>query len=724
MKTTLKKLTGIGFAILSFILALLLFETPLLHTTIGSDIFRKLERTAQDVVLRARGVRDWTDRVVLIRIDDFTDRNLGWPIPRDQYGAAMALLSNSGATAIALDVPLPPRDRTDSTEESRMLEYLSTAQGVFQVIGPFIPSRTDQSRISPRDIDSAAFWSIGGFGIPAPRHHFFPRSPFINDYPFPELAEVSAGVGHISLIPDTLDGVIRSAPLFVDYAGRLYPTLGLALVMHERGWTGENVRIETADDGMTVTVGDLEIPTGPIGEVLINYVGPADVFPSVSFYDILLAARDRNASFFEQFRGKVCIIGPTVRSLGDFYATPIGESTPGYITHANMYDMIAGGQFARHAPRALTIVVLLGLTILVGAISHHSSMRLGVLILLATLILYLLAAYFFFSEAGMILPVVEAIFSLTFAFVTTVSYRAATEGRQKRMITDMFGKYVDSTVVRMMVDNPNLFKLGGEKKEITLLFTDLKGFSGISEKMEDEVLVKLLNTYFTEMTKVITGTRGTVDKYIGDAIMAFWGAPVADPDGPLHACLASLEMQRRLAKINPKIKQIAGVELKQRVGVNTGVCTVGNMGSASKVNYTAIGDPVNLASRLEGVNKQYGTAILISEMTHQKVAGKVLTREVDRVVVAGKSEPVRIFELLDVADKTVPDTTKRFLETYREGLKAYTERRWDEGIAYMEHAMIYWPDDPVCNLYIERMRLYQIHPPKPEWNGVFVLESK
>jgi adenylate cyclase len=183
-------------------------------------------------------------------------------------------------------------------------------------------------------------------------------------------------------------------------------------------------------------------------------------------------------------------------------------------------------------------------------------------------------------------------------------------------------------------------------------------------------------------------------------------------------------MQRRLAKLQPKLRQVAGVELTQRVGVNTGVCTVGNMGSISKVNYTAIGDPVNLASRLEGVNKQYGTAILISEMTYQRVAGKVLTREVDRVVVAGKSEPVRIYELLDVTEKAVPEKTKTFLDVFQEGLKAYQERRWDEGIAYMEHAMTFWPNDPVCQLYIERMRLYQIHPPKPEWNGVFILETK
>ena len=595
---------------------------------------------------------------------------------------------------------------------------------MIQVIGPFIPALTPSSKVTLRDVDNSLDSVIGHFGIPAPRGHLFPRAPYLNDYPFPELAHVSSGVGHISLIPDTLDGVIRSAPLFVEYAGKLYPTLGLALAIQEKAWKPEDFRFEITDDGMTVFVGSEEIPTGPIGEVSINYVGTPDVFPSVSFYDVLLAARDRNAGFFEQFRDKVCIIGPTVRSLSDFYATPFSESSPGFITHANIYDMIASGSFTTPAPRVLTLAILLFLTLTVGLVAHHQSMKMGVTVLVLALVLYLMFAYFAFADGGMMFPVVEPLFAFSLAFVTTVSYRAATEGKQKRMITDMFGKYVDSTVVRMMVDNPNLFKLGGEKKEVTLLFTDLKGFSSISEKMEDEVLVKLLNMYFTEMTRVITSTRGTVDKYIGDAIMAFWGAPVADPDGALHACLAALEMQRRLAKLQTKLKQVAGVELTQRVGVNTGVCTVGNMGSASKVNYTAIGDPVNLASRLEGVNKQYGTAILISEMTQQKVVGRVLTREVDRVVVAGKSEPVRIFELLDVADKTLPEKTKIFLENYQEGLKAYQERRWDEGIAYMEHAMTYWPEDSVCQLYIERIRLYQITPPKPDWNGVFILMSK
>ncbi len=724
MNKILKKSTGVIFGLSAFILSFLLFESSAIYSMTGSDIFRALERTGLDVLTRARGTREWSNKIMMVKIDDWTDRNLGWPIPRDQYGAVMALLSGSGAVAVALDVPLPPREREDMSEEEMMAAYLEGARGIFPVIGPFIPAGVEAATVSSRNVDSSAHFVIGRFGIPAPQNHLFPRSPFINDYPFPGFANASSGVGHISIIPDSLDGVIRSAPLFVEYAGRLYPTLGLALALYERGATTRDMSFERLEDGMIFRAKDIEVRTGREGEVMINYLGPEEVLPKVSFADILFAARDGNEEFFKQFDGKICIIGPTVRSLGDFYATPIAESTPGYITHANIYDMITTGQFLSPASRGAQFFILLILSLLIGAVAQLSNMKVGVSLLITTLIAYLAVAFFLFQSSGIWIHVVEPIFALSLAFVGTVSYRAATEGRQKRMITDMFGKYVDSTVVKTLVDNPSMFRLGGEKKEITLLFTDIKGFSTISEKISEEKLVKLMNTYFTEMTKIITSHKGTVDKYIGDAIMAFWGAPLTDPDSAFHACTAALQMQKRLTDLQPKLEQFVGMPVKQRVGVNTGVCTVGNMGSASKVNYTAIGDPVNLASRLEGVNKQYGTNILVSEMTYLKAKGKVLVREVDRVVVVGKSEPVRIFELLsmDAAPKT--DKDKLFLETYHEGLKAYQERRWDEGIAYMEHAMTYWPEDPVCQLYIERMRLYQIHPPKPEWNGVFVLDSK
>ncbi|MEK6566991.1 MAG: adenylate/guanylate cyclase domain-containing protein, partial [Bacteroidota bacterium] len=435
-------------------------------------------------------------------------------------------------------------------------------------------------------------------------------------------------------------------------------------------------------------------------------------------------ASNKDERFFAQFKNKVCIIGPTTRSIGDFYATPVSASSPGYVTHANFYDTVMTGNFIDRADAILQFVMLLILTLAIGIVAQLSQTRIGVGVSLGILAVDLLFAYFSFASGNTWFNIVEPMFATFICFGSTVAYRAATEGKQKKVITNMFERYVDKTVVQNLISNPAMLKLGGEKREITLLFSDIKGFTTISEKIPPEVLVKLLNQYLTEMTNIIMRNKGTVDKFIGDAIMAFWGAPLEDENAAFHGCLSALEMQEWLDKLQSKIRNYGDIEIRQRVGVNTGVCIVGNMGSESKFNYTAMGDPVNLASRLEGTNKQYGTAILISEFTYKLVSKKVLAREVDRVQVVGKLEPVRIYELMQLADKPVSTYLKQFLEAFQEGIKCYQERKWDEGIAYMEHAKGYIPDDPVCNIYIERMKLYQIHPPEKGWNGVFVLASK
>jgi adenylate cyclase len=351
-------------------------------------------------------------------------------------------------------------------------------------------------------------------------------------------------------------------------------------------------------------------------------------------------------------------------------------------------------------------------------------MKIGILVLIVVTFLFLICAVVAFNSAFLWLNIAAPLSAVLICFVTTVAYKAATEGRQRKMITSMFGTYVDSNVVRILINNPSLAKLGGEKHEITILFTDIKGFSSISEKVSEDVLVKLLNIYFTDMTNVVLANGGAVDKFIGDSIMAFWGAPLPDSDSAYHACVTAVHMQSQLDKLQTRLLKIGGVAIKQRIGVNTGLCIVGNMGSEQKKNYTVTGDPVNLASRLEGVNKQYGTGILISEFTHKKVGNRLVTRLVDRVQVVGKSEPVKIYELIDIANKPLDEKMKYFLDIYEQGLKAYQERRWDEGIAFMEHALEKVPDDSVCQLYVERMKLYQITPPSDNWSGVFILQSK
>ncbi|HWP81238.1 MAG TPA: adenylate/guanylate cyclase domain-containing protein [Bacteroidota bacterium] len=717
---------ALGFALGTVILTYILFNTTLLLDTLGTDIFRNIEQKGYDALMRVRGERPHAGDVVMIRIDEYTIQQMNYPIPRDQIGAVMTLLSRpdiGGAKAVALDIFSAEPTEKEIEEAQKMVEMLRATQGTFQIIGPFIPAQTSREAISARDVDSTAHHVIGRFGIPAPPTHSFFRAPLINDFPFKELADVSTGVGDATLHPSP-DGSIRSVPAFVEYAGRLYPTLGLALALHTLKIRPNQISFTTTEDGTTVKAGPITFDTDHQGDVLINYIGPYENLPSVSFYDVLQAFRDQDMQFFEQFKNKVCIIGPTARAVGDYYPMPFSERAPGYVAHANVYDMIVTNNFIYPATGAVQFVILLLITIGISFVANHRPMKTGTIALVILTVVYFTFAYFAFAQGNTWYNVIEPVFAMFTCFLGTVAYRAATEGKQKRMITNMFEKYVDRAVVRELINDPTKMKLGGEMREVTLLFSDVKGFTTISETLGPENLVKLLNVYLTEMTNIIMRNRGSVDKFIGDAIMAFWGAPLPDPDAPFHACLAALEMQAKLDSLAPRWRKFGDVTIKQRVGINTGLCVVGNMGSDQKFNYTAMGDSVNLASRLEGVNKQYGTYILISEMTYLKVAKKVVAREIDKVIVVGKTEPVRIYELIAAADRPLSDNMKYFLDSYREGITCYHKRQWDEGIAYMEHAMQYKPEDPVCQLYIDRMQLYKLNPPDANWSGVFVLQQK
>jgi adenylate cyclase len=714
---------AIGFALGTVLLTFLLFDADFL----GTDIFSNLEEKGYDALIRARGQRASANELFLIRIDEYSIQEMGYPIPRDQLGAAMTLLSTFGQTkAVALDVFVAdlndPSDR-EIEQSELMVEYTKRATSIFHIIGPFIPAQMGKEAINPRDVDSTAHYAIGRFGLPAPPTHNFFRAPIITDFPFRELADVSTGVGDATLHPSA-DGSIRSVPAFVEYAGKLYPSLGVALAFHALKIRPQQVTFQAGNLGTIVRAGSIQFETDRHGSFLINYTGPYENIPSVSLFDVLQAGRRQDVKFFEQFQNKVCIIGPTARAVGDYYPMPFSERAPGYIAHANVYDMLVTNNFIYPASGVAQIIILILITLAISFVANYKQMRIGIIVLVAMTGAYLGFAYFAFAEGNTWYDSVEPVFAMFLCFLSTVAYRAATEGKQKRMITNMFERYVDKTVVQDLIKDPTKMKLGGEMREITLLFSDIKGFTTISEALGPENLVKLLNIYLTEMTNTVMRHRGSVDKFIGDAIMAFWGAPLSDPDAPLHACMAALEMQAKLDVLAPKWKKFGDIVVKQRVGVNTGMCVVGNMGSDQKFNYTAMGDPVNLASRLEGVNKQYGTYILVSEMTYHKVSKKIVAREVDKVLVVGKTEPVRIYELIGPADKPLSDNMKYFLDSYREGINCYQKRQWDEGIAYMEHALQYRGDDPVCQLYIDRMRLYKLNPPDANWSGVFILTSK
>ena len=715
-KKLLKTLFGILFAVVSVALATWLFRF---------EFFQSLELKAYDAMLDARGEREHTNNVVIVKIDEYTMKELDYPVPRDKYGTLLAIIAQSGATVIGVD-DLFPTTRQDSISQAQNDQFLlfhNYAPNVYHAIGPFVPSEENPGE--QRATDNEAYQVLHQHSIPARGAQFgFPKATYIDERPYDSLANLAAGIGHVLLHPDPVDGIIRAVPFFVEFAGDYYPTFGAALAFAAAQVDLQTVTVEETETGLLVRAGQLEIPLSANGDLQIDYAGSNDLFTQLSLQEVLDAFVKQDKDVLSKFKDAVVIIGPTARSIGDHNPTPITEISPNCFVHANVYDQIMMGKYVTHAPFETQMLVLMIMALIVSIAAILLKLRWSAPIGILLTAGYLWFAFSTFTNNGEVYYLIEPLFALFFCYASAMSYTAATEGRQKAQIKGMFERYVDKAVVKQIIDNPELVKLGGEEREITTMFADIEGFTSMAEKMGPQNTVAMLNSYLTEMTNIMIEEYGTIDKYIGDAIMAFWGAPLDDADHAFHCCSAALNMQRKLLALHTKWIHYGRPVVNQRIGINTGKAVVGNMGAEARLNYTAIGDAVNLASRLEGVNKEYGTRLLMSDYTYRKVHDKVLSREMDLVVVVGKTEPVRIYELIALADEVQTDATKKFLESYHNGLEAYKKRAWKSAIDQFQQALTIRKDDIVSNLYIQRAQLFVDNPPPDDWNGVFVMTKK
>jgi adenylate cyclase len=716
-KKLIKSLLAILFAILSIAITSLLFRF---------EFFKSLELKAYDALLQARGERPHAKNVVIVTIDEYTMKELDYPIPRDKYGTLLAILAQSGARAIGVDDISFPTIRQDSVslyQNDQFLFFHQFAPNVYHAIGPFVP--TDDNPGERKAIDLEAAKILRQHSIPKHAQFNFPQATYIDERPYDSLVNVAAGIGHILIRPDSIDGIIRSVPFFVEYAGDYYPTFGAALAFADAQINLQTITVEENEaGGLLVRAGKLEIPLDDHGYLQIDYAGPNSVYKQISFQEVLDAFVKKDAAALAIFKEAIVFIGPTARSIGDHNPTPLADISPNCFVHANVYDQIKSDKYISAAPlnSQLLLLIIMALVVSIAAIllKLRWSFPVGVIFIAG----YLWIAYSSFVNTGVVYHIVEPMFTLFFCFASTMAYNAATEGRQKAQIKGMFEKYVDKAVVKQILDNPSLVKLGGEERELTTLFADIEGFTSMAEKMGPQNTVGMLNSYLTEMTNIIIENGGTIDKYIGDAIMSFWGAPLSDSDQAYNSCAAAINMQRKLTALHTKWIHYGRPVVNQRIGINTGRAVVGNMGAESRLNYTAIGDAVNLAARLEGVNKEYGTRLLMSEYTYRKVHDRVLSREMDLVVVMGKSEPVRIYELIALADEVQTDATKKFLQYYHEGLEAYKKRAWKSAIDQFQQALAIRRDDIVSNLYIQRATMFMDSPPPDNWNGVFIMTKK
>jgi adenylate cyclase len=643
--------------------------------------------------------------VVLVMVDGKSlSGRFGYydPLPRRYLAELVDTLSTHGAKVIALDVALLEKNEAlDPGGDVSLHEAIHRAGSV--------------ASVSAYELDEA-----GQIRLRTPHPYFL---------------EVLQGTGFANLEVSSVGGLatVRSVKPFVQLApDSAVPSFSTLIFCLARGIeVGKHL---SAQIHRTHVEGIADIPLER-GSMLINFVGPPPVWHKnidgtwtqqkegriVTYKST--AVTDGSMTLPGAFEGKVVFVGSFSEfSLDQFltpYSGPLFDYEPmrGAEVHANAFlTLLYNRQIS-----VLGGIWSAGLLLILAAISVLVTSRFGLFGTLSSIAAILLivwaAGYVCFAGSNLWIPVVSMSATVFLSYVSSTVYYALTEKKERKRITGMFGQYVDERVVDQLIEHPEMSKIGGANREVTLLFSDLKGFTTLSERLGPENIVKLMNIYLTEMTDIIHRNEGTIDKFIGDSIMAFWGAPVPNGDAAYLACLSALQMQARLGDMKDRWKEFGDVEVFQRIGLNTGVCIIGNVGSARKTNYTALGDSVNLASRLEGVNKRYGTGILISGSTRSLVADRCLLREIEEVIVQGRNEPVKVFELRGLCDGQASQREQPFLELYDQALLAFKKSEWDAASELFKRALQVEPQDQVCKMFLDRVKQHKATSSGPRNSG-------
>ncbi len=517
------------------------------------------------------------------------------------------------------------------------------------------------------------------------------------------------------------DGVFRKVPVLQEYQGQLFSSLALETARIALGAPEMQFVIKDVDGHLTITdfyLGSVRIPLDVNGNVLVPYRGRAGSFPYVSIVDLLNKEIPK-----EQLQGRVVLLGTSAAGLLDLRSTPVGNAYPGVEVHANIISGILN-QSLRVLPDytiGLEVISVLLLGLLMMLVQPKLSPGWNIIFLLSC-VLTIVSINLYFWSIGIVMPIAAELTVLVLLFLVHMSYGYLFEFRGKQQITKQFGQYVPPEIVGELLQNSDAMSFEGKTKELTVLFSDVRGFTSISEALQARELAELMNQYLTPMTAVIHEKRGTIDKYMGDAIMAFWGAPLDEPKHALLALEASMDMLNRLKKMNEDFREKGWPEVKIGIGLNTGVMSVGNMGSDFRMAYTVMGDAVNLGSRLESLTKQYGVSMIVSEFT-AKVVPEFAYLELDRVLVKGKLEPVTILQPLCRFEQ-LTDRQKTLLAKYQKAMEFYRARNWADAKMYFIELAAEDGERLIYKIYLERIAIFETEPPAKDWDGVFTHTSK
>ncbi len=714
----------------------------------------RLDAILYDARLRATMPRSMDPRVVIVDIDEKSLAELGrWPWGRNKLGAMVdELFDRQKAALLGFDVVFAEPDESSGLKRLRELaqsELRDTAgfqERIAQlqpsldydasfaraldkrpvVLGYYLTSDRDgrKSGVLPAPVMTRddlkgrpiAFYSFDGYGSN-----------------IPQIAKAAPVAGYFNSITDR-DGVVRSIPLVAEHGGAYYESLALAMFrllagnpVVEPGFPRERFVSHSYSglDSILLKLGprQLAIPVDDKVAVLVPFRGPGGAsggsFQYISASD-LIARRLPEGSL----KDKIVLVGTTAPGLLDLRVTPVGETYPGVEVHANVISGLLEGRLFVKPDYAMgyEVVVLLVAGLTLAFLLPTLSATVAVLVSAAVVAVLVALNYLLFNAYGLVMPLASALVMAGTAFALNMSYGYFVESRSKRELANLFGTYVPPELVDEMVKDPDSYSMKASNKELTVMFCDMRGFTKMSERMEPTQLQELLNAVFSRLTDIIRANRGTIDKYMGDCVMAFWGAPVETPNHAALAVKTAVEMSQAVHAINEEHRAKGIPEIGVGIGLNTGTMCVGDMGSDVRRSYTVIGDAVNLGSRLEGLSKVYGVDIVVSETTRQQ-ARDFGWLELDRVRVKGKEQAVGIFYPLGAAE-TLDKQTADELRTWGAFLKAYRAQDWDQCDLQLLNLQRLGAKKYLYELYSERVASMRLLPFDPGWDGATNFETK
>jgi adenylate cyclase len=659
--------------------------------------------------------------IIIVDIDNRSLEKLGrfqqWP--RRYHARVIDYLRAGGAACIAFDVLFVERD-ANPAEDSLLIFSTKNAGNVVHAMSleQEHPEAFLYKMKKPPEGLAATKLTL-----PLPPKTVAAMDSFDRfDGNLMELYNNSAGLGFVNFLPDD-DNAIRRMPLVLNFAGQAYPSFALAVAMQAEGLAGDDIEVElgrevrwrkSANGGVF-----MRIPIDNKGRVLINYMGSQNTFRYIPYYDVL---EQRVPP--ETFQNRVVLIGASAAGLADLRPVPFAATFPGVEVHANIIHSIRTQNFITKQPETLSIVTMLIFAMIAGVITVIWSPWLGILVTVFLSVGYTFLTSSLFISRDVWIPQVRPLFSFGVAFISVMVYRFLSEERQKQLIKGMFVHYASELIVNELIRDPSKLKLGGDKKYATAFFSDIKDFTTYSEKLSPEALIAQLNEYLSAMTDIVLEYGGYLDKYEGDAVVAVFGVPVDQTDHAERACMAALDMQKVLVDLRKKWSAEKRPAFEARIGLNTGEMIAGNIGGKNRFDYTVIGDPVNLASRLEGANKMYGTKIMIGEETYGQAKEKIMARELDFLRVKGKSRPVRVFELAGRRSDNFGENLVTAFTHFARGLELYRLQEWNKAIAEFRRVLALNPNDGPAKEFLRRCDIFMQAPRPADWDGVFEMRTK